>query len=318
MSKRIQKSTGLVGITTLMNQNTLDPKVNLQKTEEQLLGGGGEEKNSNDSASTKSKKGNLDEIYKLAKDLDIKIDGLGPDNVTNASKSVRPLAEKLENLSDSSRSKSSRSTISKRSRSKHSGGAAASRSKKSYRIPADQISISTGSTASVKRPMSYGNLPPPPPQNGYGYSPPANKYEYPPPMRMGKQMYELTEEQKKKEHIDGVICNIRNETRNTFSTDMERAQDNKASKIEQIASIKMALSEEGIDTAMIPTPLMSSSMEEIDSTLNLLLMKNNRYRYSTLAEEVISAGAEVLESVFDGSRTVPIFNVTPDYTGLMN
>ena len=96
---------------------------------------------------------------------------------------------------------------------------------------------------------------------------------------------------------------------------MERAQDQKASKIEQIASIKMALAEEGIDTAMIATPLMSSSMEEIDSTLNLLLMKNNRYRYSSLAEEVISAGAEILESVFDGSRKVPVLGWSPDYTG---
>ena len=83
-------------------------------------------------------------------------------------------------------------------------------------------------------------------------------------------------------------------------------------RLKQIASIKMALAEEGIDTAMITTPYMSSSMEEIDSTLNLLLMKNNRYRYSSLAEEVISAGAEVLESVFDGTRTVPIFNISPD------
>ena len=108
---------------------------------------------------------------------------------------------------------------------------------------------------------------------------------------------------------------MRGETRNTFSTDVERNQDMKASKIEQIVSIKMCLNEEGIDTSMINTPSMSSSLEEVESILNLLLMKNNRYRYSSLAEEVISAGAEMLESVFDGTRKVPVLGICPDYTG---
>ena len=35
----------------------------------------------------------------------------------------------------------------------------------------------------------------------------------------------------------------------------------------------------------------------------------------SLAEEVISAGAEILEGVFDGNREVPIFKIKPDYTG---
>ncbi|GAG00306.1 unnamed protein product, partial [marine sediment metagenome] len=213
------------------------------------------------------------------------------------SKSVKPLAEKLENLSNSSNS-----TVSKRSRhtkpitnAEIKSAPPRSYHSKSHRIPVDKISISTGSSASSKLAAS--------PQY------------YSPPPQYDRRVHAYTQEQTKKEHIDGVISNIRTETRNTFSTDMERAQDQKASKIEQIASIKMALAEEGIDTAMINTPLMSSAMEEIDSTLNLLLMKNNRYRYSSLAEEVISAGAEVLESVFDGTRTVPIVNITPDYTG---
>ena len=134
-------------------------------------------------------------------------------------------------------------------------------------------------------------------------------------MTYSPQTVALTQEHTKKQHIDSVIGNIRKETRNTFSTDMERMQDDKASKLEQIASIKLALAEEGIDTSMINTPQMNTSMEEVSSTLNLLLMKNNRYRYSSLAEEVISAGAEVLESVFDGTRQVPILNFSPDYSG---
>lgn len=306
MSKRVEKNSGLAGITVLMNQNTLDPKVNLQKTEEKVLRGEGSSKDDDDNESVKSKKSNLDEIYKLAKDLDIKIDGLGPDNVSHISKSVKPLGDKLEHLSDSSYSESKHSKHSKHVGLGHSNrggtGSGATQTKRRSLAevkPADQISISTGTSASTKREPAAAIH---------------SKY-YSPPPQYDRRVQAYTEEQTKKEHIDGVISNIRSETRNTFSTDMERAQDQKASKIEQIASIKMALAEEGIDTAMINTPLMSSSMDEIDSTLNLLLMKNNRYRYSSLAEEVISAGAEILESVFDGSRTVPLVNITPDYTG---
>ena len=100
MGKRNEKNSGLAGITVLMNQSALDPKVNLQKTEEKILGGNVSDK-SNESESVKSSKSNMDDIYKLAKDLDIKIDGLGPDNVSHFSKSARPLAEKL-NISESS------------------------------------------------------------------------------------------------------------------------------------------------------------------------------------------------------------------------
>ena len=89
----------------------------------------------------------------------------------------------------------------------------------------------------------------------------------------------------------------------------------KANKLEQIASLKMSLSEEGVDLNDIPQVTIESSVDEINSILSLLSMKNNRYRYSTLAEEAISSCAEVLESVFDGSTNIPILNIAPDYTG---
>tara|TARA_B110000908_G_C10171128_1_gene410887 strand:+ start:90 stop:932 length:843 start_codon:yes stop_codon:yes gene_type:complete len=136
-----------------------------------------------------------------------------------------------------------------------------------------------------------------------------------PTMHYDRSTVAMTQEQVKKDHISGVLKEIRGETHNTFSTDVERVQDLKANKLEQIASLKMSLEEEGIDTVAIPNPSISAPIEEVDGVLNLLLRKNNRYRYASLAEEVISAGAEVLESVLDGNRTIPLVNWRPDYTG---
>ena len=70
-----------------------------------------------------------------------------------------------------------------------------------------------------------------------------------------------------------------------------------------------------IDVDNIPTPSMTSSMEEIDGVLNFLLRKNNRFRYSSMAEEFISTGAEIIETVLDGNRKIPVLNISPDYTG---
>jgi hypothetical protein len=124
-----------------------------------------------------------------------------------------------------------------------------------------------------------------------------------------------TVEQERHRHINSVIEDIRGETRTTFGVERERAQDIKANKLEQIGQLRMALEEEGIDCGGVSNPSGASPMEEIDSVLNILRLKNDRNRYSSLAEEVILGAAEGIETVFDGSRTIPIVNWRPDYTG---
>ena len=127
-----------------------------------------------------------------------------------------------------------------------------------------------------------------------------------------------TNEQEKRRHINGVVSDIRGETRTTFGVERERIQDIKASKLEQISQLRMTLEEEGIDCSSVNTPKSESPMEEIDSVLNILRLKNDRNRYSSLAEEVILGFAEGIETVFDGSRTVPLVGWKPDYTGYHN
>lgn len=128
----------------------------------------------------------------------------------------------------------------------------------------------------------------------------------------------LTEEQERRSHINSVLHDMRKETRTTFGTERERIQDIKAGKLEQIGQLRMTLEEEGIDTKSVTNPTQDSQMEEIDSVLNILRLKNDRNRYSSLAEEVVLGLSEAVETVFDGSRRLPVVGWKPDYTGYHN
>ena len=121
-----------------------------------------------------------------------------------------------------------------------------------------------------------------------------------------------------KKQINYVISNLRNETHTAIGEEKERMMDNKASKLEQIGQLKLGLEEEGIDCSSVSNPNMDSPISEIDGVLNILRLKNDRNRYSTIAEEVILGLAEGIETVFDGSRRIPILGWRPDYTGYHN
>ena len=294
-----QKATGLAGLTSLMNQQHIDTKIDIGETEGNAL------------KKDEQQDETADELYKLAKELDVKLDGMDPETISSASMK-KPLVSRLNNMSETSSvspSYSSSRTESTR-RSKRKG------------------SYTGGSVAPPVYGSRGGTAPLPSYQSSRAYEPPRvdtnkfmNKHQHQSqsymdvPMNYDRSTVALTQEQVKRDHISTVLKEVRGETYNTFSTDVERVQDLKGGKLEQIASLKMSLEEEGIDTSTIPNVGISSPIEEIDGILNLLLRKNNRYRYSSMAEEVISAGAEILESVFDGTREVPVFKIKPDYTG---
>jgi hypothetical protein len=126
---------------------------------------------------------------------------------------------------------------------------------------------------------------------------------------------DLTEEQESRRHINSVIGDMRRETRTTFGIEHERAQDLKASKLEQIGMLRQSLIEEKVNCDGVGSPTMASPIEEIDSVLAILKLKNDRTRYASLAEEIIIGAAEGLETVFDGTREVPVVGWKPDYTG---
>lgn len=135
-----------------------------------------------------------------------------------------------------------------------------------------------------------------------------------------KSMEFITEEHKKKNTVNSVLETMRGGTggQNVYSTQAEQAKDLRDGKLEQIYELRDALAEEGVDVSNIPIPSASSPVEEIDSILHLLTRKNNRYKYSSMAEEFLSGGAELIETFFDGTRTIPVLNIAPDYTGYSN
>jgi hypothetical protein len=128
----------------------------------------------------------------------------------------------------------------------------------------------------------------------------------------------VTEEQGRSERKRAMMEDLRKETRTSFGIERERVRDIKSCKLEQIGQLRMTLEEEGIDTSAVGNPTIDSEMADIDSVLNILKMKNDRNRYSSIADEIILGLAELIETVFDGTTTIPIINWTPDYTGYHN
>jgi len=98
------------------------------------------------------------------------------------------------------------------------------------------------------------------------------------------------------------------------STDRLKQIELKNVKIEKIQQLYGILTDAGIDCGKLVIPSVDSSMQEIDLTLSSLQLKNDRNRYSTMAEEVLLTAAASVERLFDGTREIPLLGIRPDYT----
>lgn len=127
-----------------------------------------------------------------------------------------------------------------------------------------------------------------------------------------------TAEQEKRRHIDQVLGGLREDSHRSYDAHRERMQDEISNKLEQITSLKLALEEDMINCDDIKIPNSASPIEEIDSVLRTLRLKNDRNRCATVAEEIILGMGEVLEGVFDGTRELPIVGYKPDFTDYTN
>ena len=254
---------GLSGLTTLLNPELINKDINIQKEEQHVLNG--------DETITivSNNDKDLDEIFKLSKELNINLDGL-------------PTTNPLDALSGTASTATHKSTI---------------------------VKVEPAPTP-VQLPIPNVDIDP------------KSMYDEPAlvPSIQKKSMEFITNEHKKKNTVNSVLETMRGGTggQNVYSTQAEQAKDLRDGKLEQIYELRDALAEEGVDVTNIPIPSVSSPAEEIDSILHLLTRKNNRYKYSSMAEEFLSGGAELIETFFDGSRNIPVLNVAPDYTGYSN
>lgn len=118
--------------------------------------------------------------------------------------------------------------------------------------------------------------------------------------------------EERKQNVIGQVFNDMDEDNNSpiLSIEKEKEEDEKARKLEQISFLLSALEEENEDLSRIPKVGHSNTRDEIDAVLKVLVLKNDRKRCCTFAEEAILLGAHGLEYAFDGHRTY--FGFRPD------
>lgn len=79
-------------------------------------------------------------------------------------------------------------------------------------------------------------------------------------------------------------------------------EDDREELLEDCTSLRDELKEIGINISNIPEPSSEMSKEELERIYKRLLIKNNRKRAGTTAEEIIMLGARGLGKLFDGQR----------------
>jgi hypothetical protein len=309
-------ATNIAGITTLMNTQHIKDKINLQQVEDSIMN-----KHKNNKVDTEEYdpvKFYTNEINRLADELGVDLvsnnyfnqpvilnnideqpqikNKLVPDisdinlNYKNVSFKIdsSDIGEESKNDDDKESSISSDSNTSKTSKS-------------------SKLSKSSKASEPVDIDNFMRSL-----NNNVGIDLSDNKYKdrYTVP-----NINESYPKNKNKSVVDNVLTDMFNESKTIHGTEREKVKDIKTSKIEQISQLRLTLEEEGINCNNIKHPNNDTPLEEIDSILNILRLKNDRNRYSTLAEEVILGMAEGIETVFDGTREIPFVKWTPDYRG---
>jgi hypothetical protein len=280
-------AANLAGITSLMNVTHLDTAVNMDEAERTIM------------KRSDSHKVDIDPVQLYANELNELAAELGIDLASAAdeppksqplvSKKLDQIVDKLDFSSDESEDDES----SEESEEDESGDSSDNKSETSV-----IAGLEKGLNIDFKKKNDKRVFPIPGAAN-------SNR----------ERRQDLTNEEERRDHINSVLNEMRRETHTSYGVEFERTQDLKASKLEQISQLRMALEDEGYDCKAVTSPTLESPMEEIDSVLNILRLKNDRNRYATIAEEIILGAAEGIETVLDGTREIPILGWKPDYTG---
>lgn len=121
-----------------------------------------------------------------------------------------------------------------------------------------------------------------------------------------------THEQLRQEQIKNVMSNMSDA--NFISLEEASKEDEKTNMLEEIDSLRASLEEEdakGLDK--IPVVTQNNTYAEVENVLRRLRLKNDRARYTGLADEFLLWGAQCAEELFDGKRK--FMGKSPDLTG---
>lgn len=122
-----------------------------------------------------------------------------------------------------------------------------------------------------------------------------------------------TQEERIHNQVRGVINDLGGDTK-IMSLENAKREDDKICMLEEIDSLRQGLEEEGVQGLdKIPKVNENDSYEMVENVLKRLRLKNDRSRYTSLADEFILWGASALEDLFDGRRVW--FGKRPDLTG---
>lgn len=305
-------ATNIAGITTLMNPQHLKNNINLQQVENTIMK---KDKTPKIKDEFDPVKHYTNEISQLAEELGVDLVTTfdEPKKLKEVSRSSPPVMKQISKI-DVLELNNSDSDYNKKEKSSSSSSSSSSNKSDDRRSKSSRTSKSSKvSRRSVDVDKFISNL-----DKNIGIDISQDKYKK--RYDIPKQRNEYDSRSDYSDHnshkiVKNVVSEMSNETKTIHGSEREKVQDIKLSKIEQISQLRMTLEEEGINCNNIAQPTLDTNLEQIDSILNILRLKNDRNRYSTLAEEIILGVAEGIETIFDGSRKVPIVNWQPDYRG---
>ena len=340
MSKRLDTPKNLTGLSSLLKKQTkIDQSVDLQKFEQDIIG-----KNRSTLMSKSSKTSGGDcvrEVNALLGNLDIDLESdiisKRNTNKSNASKNSQSSRgskkDKKHKYSDSdsestydsdsesddssdrkskkSKKSSSSKKSSKKSKSSSSGSSASSSSGSSSgssSISSSRSSSSSysgsSSSKSSKSSKSHKSSKGKKLASTMGINPNYDLY--------GNGLKDFTEEQKTQYHINNVLSQM-DTNKSGFSLEEERSRDWKINALNEISELRSILEVDGEDLRHVPMPTMNDSDNLIRDVRTTLQYKNNRILDFGLAENLASAAAYGIETVFNGERE--FFGSYIDMTG---
>jgi hypothetical protein len=124
----------------------------------------------------------------------------------------------------------------------------------------------------------------------------------------------VTEEQEHRQHINSVMSDMRAPV---VSFDAAKEHDDKLLLLAEIDELKNQLSAIGADISNVGAVGPQNSMDDIKTVRNVLRLKDDRHKYSQLANELIMLGAHAVEELFNGER-VWLGRYRPDMRGWHN
>ena len=124
-------------------------------------------------------------------------------------------------------------------------------------------------------------------------------------------------EQYRHDVFSNVLHNIKPNAEYTHDIYTEELKNKKSMILEQIQLLILLLKEENEDISNIPEVSENDTIERLDHIYKILKIKKDRNQFSTLGEEIIMFCVHLLESFFDGERVI-FGKFQPDLTGWHN